>query len=161
MIGRILKPQGIRGEVKVKYFTDTPEDIKKFGRVYIDGEERKILTFRSDNEAVYLGLYGVPDRNFAETLRGKDVYGNREDAPMPANGTYYIVDLLGCRVRTETGKELGVLERIVPAATDVYALKQDGKEILFPAVEGLFEKICPQEGVIVVREERFLQVAVL
>lgn len=161
LIGRVLKPQGIRGEIKVKYFTDTPADVKKFGKVYIDGEERKILTFRSDGEAVYLGLYGVPDRNFAETLRGKDVYGNREDAPMPGNGTYYIVDLLGCKVVTETGKELGVLEKIVPAATDVYTLKQGEKEILFSAVGDLFEKISPEEGLIVVREERFLQVAVL
>lgn len=161
LIGKVLKPQGIRGEIKVKYFTDTPEDVKKFGRVFIDGEEYKILSYRTDGDSVYLGLYGVPDRNFAETLRGKDIYGDRNDAPMPANGTFYIVDLLGCKVITDTGKDLGVLERIVPAATDVYTVKQGEKEILFPAVDGLFEKIAPEEGVIVVREERFLQVAVL
>ena len=129
LIGTVLKPQGIRGEVKIKYYTDTPEDVKKFGRVFIDGEERRILSFRTDGEAVYLGLYGIADRNAAEPLRGKEVYAARADAPVPAAGTYYIVDLLGCKVFTQTGREIGELVKITPAATDVYTVRQGEKEI--------------------------------
>lgn len=161
LIGTVLKPQGIRGEVKIKYYTDTPEDIRSFGRVFIGGEERKILSFRTDGEAVYLGLYGIADRNGAELLRGKDVYGDRADAPVPEEGSYYIVDLLGAKVVTENGKELGQLVRITPAATDVYTIRNGEKEILFPAVPGLFVRISPREGVLVVDEQRYLQVAVL
>ena len=161
IIGTVLKPQGIRGEVKIKYFTDSPQDVKKFGRVFIDGEERKILSFRTDGEAVYLGLYGIADRNAAELLRGKEVIALRDDAPALEEGTYYIVDLLGCKVITDTGKEVGALVKIVPAVTDVYTVKQGEKEILFPAVGELFVKISPEEGIIVVKEERFLQVAVV
>ena len=161
LIGSVLKPQGIRGEIKIKFYTDTPEDVKKFGRVFIDGEERKILSFRTDGEAVYLGLYGVADRNEAELLRGKNVYADRNDAPMPEAGRYYIVDLLGCKVVTDSGKELGELIKITPAATDVYTIKQGEKEILFPAVGDVFVKISPEEGIIVLKEERFNEVAVL
>lgn len=161
IIGTVLKPQGIRGEVKVKYFTDRPEDIKNFGRVFIDGHERKIMSFRSDGEAVYLGLYGIADRNAAELLRGKEVMAQRSDAPELDEGTYYIVDLIGCKTVTESGKELGVLIKIVPSATDVYTLKQGDKEILFPAVKGLIVKVDLVNKVITLNEERFLQVAVL
>ncbi len=161
IVGSVLKPQGIRGEIKVKYFTDAPEDIKKFGRLFIDGTEYKILSFRTDNEAVYLGLSGVADRNAAEALRGKEVLADRNDAPMPEPGTYYIVDLLGCKVVTESGKEIGVLKKIVPAATDVYTVAQGEKEILFPALVDVFIKISPEEKLIVIDEKRFLQVAVL
>ena len=161
IIGTVLKPQGIRGEVKVKYFTDTPEDVKKFGRVFIDGEARKIMSFRSDGEAVYLGLYGIADRNAAELLRGKEVLAERSDAPQLAEGTYYIVDLIGSKVVTSSGKELGVLVKIVPAATDVYTIKQGDKEILFPAVDNLFVNVNVEEKIITLNEERFLEVAVL
>jgi 16S rRNA processing protein RimM len=161
LIANVLKPQGIRGEIKLKYFTDTPQDIKNFPQVIIDGKSYKVLSFRTDGEAVYLGLYGVADRNLAEALRGKDVFVDRKDVPMPKDGTYYIVDLLGCKVITEQGKELGVLTKIVPAATDVYTITQGEQEILFPAVGDLFVQISPETGTIVVNEERFLQVAVL
>lgn len=161
LIGTVLKPQGIRGEVKIKYYTDAPEDVKKFGRVFIDGEERRILSFRTDGEAVYLGLYGIADRNEAELLRGKEVYAARADAPAPAAGTYYIVDLLGCKVFTQTGREIGELVKITPAATDVYTVRQGEKEILFPAVKGLFTEISPEDHRIVVDETRFNEVAVV
>lgn len=160
VVGTILKPQGIRGEVKIKYFTDTPEDIKRFGRVFIDGEERKILSFRTDGAAVYLGLYGVADRNAAELLRGKDVIVLRADAPEPEEGTYYVVDLIGCKVVTENGKELGELTRITSAATDIYVIQSGDREILFPAVSDAFFKIAPEEKLIVVNEKRFNEIAV-
>ena len=46
-IGEVLKPQGIRGELKIKTFTDFPEDVKAFGTVYIDEKPYKILSFRA------------------------------------------------------------------------------------------------------------------
>ena len=94
---RNVKPQGIRGELKIKTYTDFPEDVKAFGKVYIDGKEYKILSFRVGNDgAAYVGLRGIPDRNAAELFRGKKLEGDREDAPELADGQYYIVDILGC-----------------------------------------------------------------
>ena len=82
IIGEVLKPQGIRGELKVKTFTDFPENVKAFGTVYIEDTPYKILSFRVGTDgAAYIGLRGVPDRNAAELLRGKKIEGEREDAP--------------------------------------------------------------------------------
>lgn len=162
VIGEILKPQGIRGEIKVKTYTDAPEDVKKFGSVYIDGTAYKILSFRVDgNGAAYLGLRGVPDRNAAELLRGKKLEGDREDAPALEAGQYYIVDMLGLSCVSEEGEELGTLKNIVNLSSDIYTLEKNGKEILFPAVNGVIVKVDIAGGKLIVNKKKFDEVAVL
>ncbi|MBQ8319886.1 MAG: 16S rRNA processing protein RimM [Clostridia bacterium] len=161
VIGEVLKPQGIRGEIKVKTYTDSPEDVKAFGNVYIDGVAYKILSFRVDgNGAAYLGLRGVPDRNAAELLRGKKLEGEREDAPTLEEGQYYIVDMLGLTCVSEEGEVLGVLKNIVNLSSDIYTLEKNGKEILFPAVNGVVVKVDLAGGKLVVNKKKFDEVAV-
>ncbi len=161
IIGEVLKPQGIRGEIKVKPFTDTAEDFRAYKRIFLDGTEYRVLSVRVGDGAVYLGLRGVPDRNAAELLRGKQVVVPREDAPEPEAGRYYIADLLGSEVTTEAGELLGTLTNIRQAASDVYTVTKDGKEILFPAVKGVITAIDPAAKKITVNAKRFGEVAVL
>ncbi len=161
VIGEVLKPQGIRGELKIKTFTDTPQDFPKFGRVFIGGAEYRILSFRiGEGGFAYLGLRGVPDRNAAELLRGKKIEGDREDAPALEEGRYYIVDILGLEAVTEEGEVLGTVADIAPMNTEVYTLEKEGKRILFPAVPGVIVKAEPESGRIVVNKKRFDEVAV-
>ena len=160
-IGEVLKPQGIRGEIKVKPFTDSAADFSHFKRVFLDGEEYKVLGMRMGDGCVYLALRGVPDRNAAELLRGKKVTVPREDAPPLEEGTYYIADLLGCEVYTDGGKLLGILKDIRQLATDVYTIEKDGKETLFPAVKGVVETVDVAAKKITVNAKRFEEVAVL
>lgn len=160
-IGMILKPQGIRGEVKVKPYTDDAEYFCHLKRVFIDGEETRILSVRTGSGSVFLGLKGVPDRNAAERLRGKELTIPREEAPDPEEGRYYIADLLGSTVLSEDGEELGILKDIRQAATDIYTLEAEGKEILFPAVKGVVIGIDLAEKRITVDKKRFYEVAVL
>ena len=162
VIGEVLKPQGIRGEIKVKTFTDSPEDVNKFGSVYIDGTAYKILSFRVDgNGAAYLGLRGVPDRNAAELLRGKKLEGDREDAPALEEGQYYIVDMIGLSCFDSEGAFLGKVKHIATLSSDIYTLEKEGKEILFPAVKGVVVKVDIAGGVMTVDKKRFEEVAVL
>ncbi len=160
-IGLIVKPQGIRGEVKVKPYTDGAESFRGLKRVFLDGEERKVLSVRCGADAVYLGLKGVPDRNAAELLRGKELTIPREEAPDPGEGRYYIADLLGCEVYSDGGTLFGVLTDIRHAATDIYTLDMEGKEVLFPAVKGVITDIDLSAKRITVDEKRFREVAVL
>lgn len=160
-VGEVLKPQGIRGEIKVKPFTDDAEDFKRFKRIFLDGEEYKILSVRAGAGEVYLGLRGVHDRNAAELLRGKKITVPRDEAPEPEAGRYYIADLLESEVFTGDGELLGVLSDIRQAATDVYTLKSGDKEILFPAVRGVITQIDVENKRITVDKKRFTEVAVL
>lgn len=160
-IGEVLKPQGIRGELKIKTFTDFPEDVKAFGTVYIDEKPYKILSFRAgEGGFAYLGLRGVPDRNAAELLRGRKIEGDREDAPELEEGRYYIADLLGATVVTESGELLGTVKDIAPLSSEVYTLEKDGKQILFPAVKGVVKRVEIAEKRLIVDKKRFDEVAV-
>lgn len=161
VIGTVLKPQGIRGEIKVKPYTDTGDIFRHFKRVFLDGEEYKVLSVRVGDGAVFLSLRGVPDRNAAELLRGKDVVVPREDAPVLDEGVYYIADLLGSEVKTETGEHLGVLTDVRQASADIYTIEDEGKEILFPAVKGVILSVDLEAKTIVVDKKRYLEVAVL
>ncbi len=161
-IGEVLKPQGIRGEIKIKTFTDTPDVVKKFGVVYIDDKEYKILSFRVGTDgSAYVGLRGVPDRNSAELLRGKKIEGNREDAPELEEGQYYIVDIIGLSCETQDGEFLGVVKSIVNLSSDVYTIEKAGKSILFPAVKGVIVKVDLENKKVIVNKEIFDEIAVI
>ena len=162
VIAEVLKPQGIRGELKIKTFTDYPEDVKAFGVVYIDDKEYKILSFRVGTDgAAYVGLRGVTDRNMAEELRGKKLEGAREDAPELEEGQYYIVDIIGIDCVTETGEFLGKVKDIALLASEIYTLEKDGKNILFPAIKGVVLSVDVQNKRMVVDKARFDEVAVV
>ncbi len=161
VIGKILKPQGIRGEVKVFPYTDGAEDICKLKRVFIDGAEYKILNARAGDGMAYLSLRGVPDRNAAELLRDKELTLPREEAPEPEEGSYYVADLLGSEIVTDTGKTLGTLKEIRQAATDIYTLETPTGEVLFPAADGVVLSVDVKNKKITVSERRFGEVAVL
>ena len=160
-IGRILKPQGIRGEVKVKPYTDSAEDFSALKRVYIGGTEYRILSCRIGGEDVFLNLRGVADRNAAEFLRNKEIVIPRDEAPELEEGVYYIADLLGSEVVTEEGEFLGKLTDVRQASTDVYTIEKDGKEIMFPVADGVVVSVDPDAMRIVVNKKRYQEVAVL
>ena len=161
IIAEVLKPQGIRGEIKVKTFTDAPENVKAFKTVYIDGNPYKILSFRVGNDgAAYLGLRGVPDRNAAELLRGKTIEGERDDGPILDEGQYYIVDIIGLLCETEEGEALGTVTDISNFSSDIYTIEKAGKKILFPAVKGVIKRVDLENKKLVVDKKVFDEIAV-
>ncbi len=161
LIGEVLKPQGIRGELKIKTFTDFPENVKEFGTVYIDDTPYKILSFRVGADgAAYVGLRGIPDRNAAELFRGKKIEGDREDAPPLEEGRYYIVDILGLTCVSEEGEELGVVTSVSNLSSDVYTIEKAGKSILFPAVKGVIAQVDLENKRLVVKKSVFDEIAV-
>ena len=161
VIAEVLKPQGIRGEIKVKTFTDTPENVKAFKTVYIDGNPYKILSFRVGSDgAAYLGLRGIPDRNAAELLRGKTIEGERDDGPVLDEGQYYIVDILGLLCETEEGETLGTVTDISNFSSDIYTIEKAGKKILFPAVKGVIKRVDLENKKLIVDKTIFDEIAV-
>ena len=161
IIAEVLKPQGIRGELKVKTFTDFPDDVKAFKTVYIDDTPYKILSFRVGNDgAAFIGLRGIPDRNAAELFRGKRIEGEREDAPELAEGQYYIVDILGLSCQTEEGEILGTVTDISNLSSDIYTIEKAGKKILFPAVKGVVVKVDLANKKLIVNKKIFDEIAV-
>lgn len=159
-VATVLKPQGIRGEIKVKVLCDEAEDLKGLKCVIVDGEEYGVLGVRGSGDFAYLALKGVFDRNAAELLRGKDIEAYREDLPPLPEGTYYIADLTGCKVVASAGEEIGEVISVTPARTDIYTLQTPKGEVSFAAAEGVIEDVDVENKIITVNKKRFKEVSV-
>ncbi|MCD8294275.1 MAG: ribosome maturation factor RimM [Clostridia bacterium] len=159
-VASVLKPQGICGEIKAKVYLDSAEDLKKVKRLYIDGREYEVLHVRGDGDMAYISLKGVPDRNAAELLRGKEIEANRKDLPEPPDGSYYIADLLGCEVVYESGETVGTVSSVIPSRTTIYYLDTPKGELSFVAAEGVILDVDIREKRITVSKKRFKEVSV-
>ena len=150
--GRITSTHGVHGEVKIEVWLDTPEDLKHYCRIFIDGQERKLLSVRQQNRFVIVKLHQIDDINAAQPLKGKTVYIAREDAPLPPGG-YFLQDLLDAKVVLEDGSPVGVLTEILERpANNVYVVTDpDGKEILIPVVPAFIIRADAENGIVTVR----------
>ena len=150
--GRITSTHGVHGEVKIEVWLDTPEDLKHYRRVFIDGQEKKLLSVRQQNRFVIVKLHQIDNINAAQPLKGKTVYIAREDAPLPPGG-YFLQDLLDAKVVLEDGSPVGVLTEILERpANNVYVVTDpDGKEILIPVVPAFIIRADAENGIVTVR----------
>lgn len=111
LVGKIVAPQGIRGELRVQTFTATPADFKNLA-VFGDNIESPAFHFvRSvpNTNVIIARIDGVADRNTAETLRGTELFIDRDNLPATKDGEYYQADLVGMMV-VRDGVELGRVE---------------------------------------------------
>ena len=120
-----------------------------------------MLACRAAGGYAYLTLRGVPDRNAAELLRGREVLVDRAEAPELPEDRVYIADVVGCMLVTEEGKELGEITDITPARTDIYTVKMGEREVMFPSADGVIVEIDEDGGKVTVNEKRFKEVALL
>lgn len=150
--GRITSTHGVHGELKIEVWLDTPEDLKHYRRIFIDGQERKLLSVRQQSRFVIAKLDQVDDINAAQPFKGKTVYIAREDAPLPPGG-YFLQDLLDAKVVLEDGSPVGVLTEILERpANNVYVVTApDGKEILIPVVPAFIIRADAENGIVTVR----------
>ena len=148
--GRITNTHGVAGEVKIEVWLDNPQLLRRCGRVFLDGAERRILSGKVQKNFLIAKLEGVEDVKAAMALKGRTVFIDRSDARLPA-GSYFLQDILGARVIDEQGREIGRLTEVLerPAA-NVYVV-QGETEHLIPAVPAFILSADPAAGVITVR----------
>ncbi len=135
-LGVIAGAHGVRGLVKVKPFTDTPEGLAAYGPVSDEaGERRWAVTFKGEQKGVaLLALEGVADREAAQALRGVKLYVPRDRLPPPEEDEVYHADLVGLAAETTEGKQLGrVLAVVNYGAGDLLEVGEDRKSsALYP-----------------------------
>lgn len=136
-IGRINGPWGLRGEVKVTLHTDFPERFQDLSIVYLGPEARpvRLLSSRLYKGQILLRLEGYADRTAAEELRGQWVQIPREEVvPLP-EGEHYAFELIGLRVLTTDGRDLGeIVEILFTGANEVFVVRSSTGEVLIPYV---------------------------
>ena len=155
-IGQIVNTSGLKGILKIKPFTD---DIKKFSNlktIYIKTKsgltEFKIEQVRYVKNMVMLKLTGIDTVEEAEKYRNLYIKILRDQEEELEEGSYYVVDILGCKVNTDTNQELGkVVDVFQTGSNDVYVVKDEqGKQILLPAIKQVIKNVDIKNKIITV-----------
>ena len=131
--GRIVNTHGIRGEVRIVPWADSPDFLCQFSTLYLDGAPRRVLSSRVHKGSVIARLDGVDTVEEAMLLRDKTVQIRRTDARL-AEGTFFLADIIGLSVVDEQGQTLGTLKEVLsPSVQQVYVVEGE-REIMIPAV---------------------------
>ena len=155
-IGQIVNTSGLKGILKIKPFTD---DIKKFSNlktIYIKTKsgltEFKIEQVRYVKNMVMLKLAGIDTVEEAEKYRNLYIKILRDQEEELEEGSYYVVDILGCKVNTDANQELGkIVDVFQTGSNDVYVVKDEkGKQILLPAIKQVIKNVDIKNKIITV-----------
>ncbi|HEU5431905.1 MAG TPA: ribosome maturation factor RimM [Thermomicrobiales bacterium] len=155
-IGVILGSHGVRGEVKLRLFTDEPEHLRSIKRVWVGAESnsRRLLGVRFQGDIALIRLQGITTPEAATELRGETVRIAGADARPLAAGEFFLYQLVGLEAFDETGAPVGrVTDIIETGANDVLVLTppDSGPDILLPNHPDTVLDVRPDEGRMTVR----------
>ncbi len=155
-IGQIVNTSGLKGEIKIKPFTDDITKFNDFKTIYVsvkkELKEFEVEHVRFSKNMVFLKLKGIDTIEEAENYRNLYIKRKRDKDEKLEVDTYYIVDLLGCRVYTDEQKELGeVVDVFSTGSNDVYVVKDElGKQVLLPAIKDVIKNVDIENRTIIV-----------
>jgi 16S rRNA processing protein RimM len=133
-LAAVAGAHGVRGELRLKLFTDSAENLKRYGTVFVGGVERKLESVRQGPSAAVARIEGITDRSAAEALRGSLVEVERSALPPLEEGEYYHADLIGLVCVAREGREIGKVVAVENyGAGDLLEVEMsDGKHSLIP-----------------------------
>lgn len=142
--GRIVKPHGVKGEVRAEVWCDAPDDLLSHEHFYAkDGKKMCVQRARVHRGQLHLKLEGVDDVATATSLVGTVLCINRDGVLLPP-GSYFVCDLLGLTVVDAlSGEEYGIVEDVQQTgANDVYHLRSEiGRLLLVPAIPEVIAEV--------------------
>ena len=151
VVGRVVAPWGVKGEVKVEVMTDFPDRFSPGEEVHINGCPMRIENSRWHKGRVTIKLVTVDSVEAAEKLRGRWLeIPSSKLRPLPQD-QYYQFQLIGLEVWTTEGQHLGRIADILPTGSnDVYLVQGELGELLIPAIEDVVKSVELEKGRIVV-----------
>ena len=156
-IGKVVKAFGVRGEIVVRSFADSPSRFERLKSVFIGPDEAtareiRVEGVRVEARGVRLKLAGTDDRTAAEKFAGTLVFVDGKNRVKPPRGRFFVHEVVGLRVLDETGRVVGAVREVLKLpAQDVYVIERHGRDILVPAVKEFVQEIDPVAGVMRVR----------
>ncbi len=155
-LGQIVGTHGIKGEIRINPWCDSPDFAKKFKTVYFDNrgsKKCKVVSCRAHGNIILMKLDGVATIDEAEKLRNTVLYISRAEANLP-EGTWFIEELIGCSVYdADTDAFYGVISDVSETgANDVWHIKaENGKEYLIPSIKEVVISVDVADCKIVIR----------
>jgi 16S rRNA processing protein RimM len=154
-VGRVIKPHGVHGEVRVEMLTDVPERFGWLEYIYVgERNPRRVAVegVRYHQEFVLLRLAGYPTRDEAETLRNELLLVPEDEAVPLEEGEYFLHQLIGLEVLTEAGRSLGRLSDVLETgANNVFVVDGPGGQHLIPDIPDVVIQVDVDGGRIVIR----------
>jgi 16S rRNA processing protein RimM len=153
LLGAVIGAQGLKGEVKVKTFTETPQKLGAYGPLHTkDGKRFRVMSMREAKDGAVVALEGVNDRNAAEALKGAELFVPRAALPKEAADEFYHADLIGLRAEDTEGRAMGTVRALHNfGAGDVIELvRDDGDEVFLPFTREVAQEIDIEGGRIVI-----------
>ena len=138
-LAAVAGPHGIKGEVRLKLFSDTSESLTRHARLFVGGTERRLLGVRDSGRGAIARFEGIADRTAAEGLRGSLVEVDRAALPPLGEGEYYHADLIGISCVDRNGRALGSVVAVENfGAGDLLEVEGDGgRRSLIPFKPGI------------------------
>ena len=159
-IGKVLKPRGLKGELKIETYSSDSARFSHLKQLKIDTKEYIVKNISLEGAIGYVTLDTIDDVDKAEALRGKFITAKRDDLPKLPDGKYYIVDMIGLDV-VVSGEVVGeVCDVLQYGSADVYVVKNGANSFSFPAISGLVKQVDLDLGKIVLDDMIFPRVVV-
>lgn len=154
-VGKLNNTHGIRGELKMLLWCDGIDYIKQFKTLYLDDKGKKklhVISVRPQKNTAIIKFEGIDTIEKAETIKGKIIYGDRNDAKIE-EGSNYIADIIGCYVvDIDTEEEYGKVTDVLNyGSCDIYDVETSGRHILIPATEDIVKEINTEYEVIKIK----------
>ena len=156
-IGRIIRPHGLAGRMKVLSYLESQDVLNALAELFIGRRAHEATVFplhavQKGREFFILTLGGIEDKNAASKMVGLSVWMPSEAMKELPDGEYYWHEIIGLEVVTQEGRILGKIESVFPTGSnDVYVCRGMGKEILLPAIGDVILKIDKDHRIVVVR----------
>ena len=156
LIGKVVKPHGLRGEVKIISFAESVDTYNNLDRIYLkqnDGSTKPlhIIKARKSKNLVILGLKEIADIESAEGIRGLELFLDRKDMEELPEGEYYQNDLIGFSVFTDAGLDLGIVKDIMPTGShDLIVVKKGKTEHIIPAIKDVLREVNLKERKLII-----------
>ncbi|WP_139998309.1 ribosome maturation factor RimM [Paenibacillus paridis] len=160
-VGKVVNTHGIRGELKILSQTDFAEVRFAVGsQLLMLNEENgaslevKVISSRANKNVYILKLEGFTNINEVEKYKGWVLKVSKDKQLELDEGEYYYHEIIGCRVVTEEGEEIGTISEILsPGANDVWVVdrpKGSGKQLLLPVIDEVLKNVDTKEKVVTV-----------
>lgn len=165
MVAEVLKPQGVRGEVKLKPYTSDAGSFAGWKTLFLyDGKEYSPVpsrVTRIHDGFVYTFLGNCTSVEDAEKFRGRELFIDRAHADPGDPDAHFIADLIGCEALDENGTVIGSLTEVLQYGTvDTWVFKTPHGTMMAPALLAVFPKVDVRAGKILVNTGKLQEVAV-
>ncbi len=155
-IGKVLRPYGTKGALRIKPLTDFPQRFQELREVWIQPPEGQrirmaIKNLKRGKDSLILSLRGVSTRSQAQEWTNSYIEVGADESYPLEEGRYYIFDLLGLPIYTDEGRLVGQLEDVLKLpANDVWALKTDSGQKFIPATKEIIKDVDLRRGRIII-----------